>query len=306
MRTTTTAVLLLAAGQVLAVPAAMAAAPKDLRGSWTIKGLSSGEGFCIEANSGYYPVTVDRNSVNSASSKCQIVKLTASKDLPGSYSAELRCSLAGGKPFDKVEGWLLVIEKGQKSWVRMVAGSTPTTWEPCTKKAADKNTPETPKLSAKRKIPLATDYPSGGDEELAAMSEDITAGPAKPKAKPEDSTSVDAAEDVSQGAAVPVPRAKTTEPVNSLDRDLPYRCDDGSTLTYVAATAQMKINRRDGFTMSLPFAGNSGLFSYWGLGENAYSCEKAPCAVEWAPAHEPARTYYMVEQGKQVNCTADK
>lgn len=74
-------------------------------------------------------------------------------------------------------------------------------------------------LQARKKIPLETAYSNGDDEELAGMSEDASAAPAKPKLKPEttednadeaDATVADAG-DVSHGYPAPKPRPKPIE-----------------------------------------------------------------------------------------------
>jgi uncharacterized protein YcbK (DUF882 family) len=81
----------------------------------------------------------------------------------------------------------------------------------------DEGDAENVKLSAKKKIPLETAYSNGDDEELASMSEDVSAPPAKPKAKPEDEDTTDGSEivadagDVSQGYPAPKPRPKPIE-----------------------------------------------------------------------------------------------
>jgi len=68
-------------------------------------------------------------------------------------------------------------------------------------------------LKARKKIPLETAY-TQDDEELAGMSEDAAATPAKPKTKPEisdDEQVVADAEGVNQGYPVPKPRPKPIE-----------------------------------------------------------------------------------------------
>ncbi|MCA3562035.1 MAG: DUF882 domain-containing protein [Aestuariivirga sp.] len=80
-------------------------------------------------------------------------------------------------------------------------------------------------LSARKKIPLETAYSNGDDEELAGMSEDAAAAPAKPKLKPETAETAETAEDnggaseaviadadgVNQGYPTPKPRPKPIE-----------------------------------------------------------------------------------------------
>lgn len=74
-------------------------------------------------------------------------------------------------------------------------------------------------LKAKKKVPLETGYSEGDDAELAGMSGDVAAAPAKPKAKPED---IDAGDDadgeqvadatgVNDGYPAPKPRPKPIE-----------------------------------------------------------------------------------------------
>ena len=65
---------------------------------------------------------------------------------------------------------------------------------------------------SKKKIPLETAY-SSDNQELAGMSEDASAAPTKPKAKPAGQTEdmADASEGVSQGYPVPKPRPKPIE-----------------------------------------------------------------------------------------------
>lgn len=120
----------------LLLPASLtgAATPKDLIGSWTIGGLAASDGSCLEADSGYYPVTVSSKKLEATSSTCELIKVTPGGDLPGSYRAIMSCRVLGGKPFKKAEGWLLVTEDGKKSWLRMSEGSTHTSWVPCKRK----------------------------------------------------------------------------------------------------------------------------------------------------------------------------
>lgn len=90
---------------------------------------------------------------------------------------------------------------------------------PSQQEGDDEGDAENVKLSAKKKIPLDTNYAAGDDEELASMSEDISAAPAKPKIKPDDQDTAAAdagdvvadAEGVSNGDMVPKPRPKPIE-----------------------------------------------------------------------------------------------
>ncbi len=74
-------------------------------------------------------------------------------------------------------------------------------------------------LKAKKKVPLETGYSEGDDAELAGMSEDVAAAPAKPKAKPEvidagddaDGEQVADASGVNEGYPAPKPRTKPIE-----------------------------------------------------------------------------------------------
>lgn len=74
-------------------------------------------------------------------------------------------------------------------------------------------------LKAKKKVPLETGYSEGDDAELAGMSGDVAAAPAKPKAKPEaidagddaDGEQVADASGVNEGYPAPKPRAKPIE-----------------------------------------------------------------------------------------------
>lgn len=75
-------------------------------------------------------------------------------------------------------------------------------------------------LKARKKIPLETAYSNGDDQELAGMSQDASAVPAKPKLKPEapadaapaaDDTAVADATDVNAGYPAPKPRPKPIE-----------------------------------------------------------------------------------------------
>lgn len=76
----------------------------------------------------------------------------------------------------------------------------------------DEGDDEAVNLKPKKKIPLETAYSNGDDEELAGMSEDASATPAKPKIKPADgSEAVADADGVAQGYPVPKPRPKPIE-----------------------------------------------------------------------------------------------
>jgi len=101
-----------------------------------------------------------------------------------------------------------------------VAAADPTAARlPSQMEGDDEGDAENVKLSSKKKIPLETAYSNGDDEELASMSEDVSAAPAKPNAKPEDDSqdqadgteTVAEAEGVDQGYPVPKPRPKPIE-----------------------------------------------------------------------------------------------
>jgi uncharacterized protein YcbK (DUF882 family) len=101
-----------------------------------------------------------------------------------------------------------------------VAAADPTAARlPSQSEGDDEGDAENVKLSAKKKIPLETAYSNGDDEELAGMSEDASAAPAKPKLKPgnaeetsDDGEAVVAdATDVNEGYPAPKPRPKPIE-----------------------------------------------------------------------------------------------
>lgn len=75
----------------------------------------------------------------------------------------------------------------------------------------DEGTPT--KLSARKKIPLETAYSNGDNQELAGMSEDAAAAPAKPRPKPADTGEAvaDASDTTAQTDVIPKPRPKPIE-----------------------------------------------------------------------------------------------
>ncbi len=85
----------------------------------------------------------------------------------------------------------------------------------------DEGDDENVNLKSRKKIPLETAYSNGDDEELAGMSEDAAAAPAKPKLKPDNGDAADSADDadttvadagdVNQGYPAPKPRPKPIE-----------------------------------------------------------------------------------------------
>lgn len=88
---------------------------------------------------------------------------------------------------------------------------------PSQQDGSDEDDEETVNLKAKKKVPLETGYSEGDDAELAGMSGDVAAAPAKPKAKPADSGDeadpelVADATDVNEGYPAPKPRPKPIE-----------------------------------------------------------------------------------------------
>ncbi|WP_161957103.1 DUF882 domain-containing protein [Aestuariivirga litoralis] len=114
-------------------------------------------------------------------------------------------------------------KKGMKAVPEvMVAEADPSAARlPSQMEGDDEGDAENVKLAAKKKIPLETAYSSGDDEELASMSEDVAAAPAKPRIKPadagddqaddSDTEAVADANGVDQGYPAPKPRPKPIE-----------------------------------------------------------------------------------------------
>ena len=113
-------------------------------------------------------------------------------------------------------------KKGMKAVpeVELAAADETAAKLPSQQEVSDEGDEETVNLKAKKKVPLETGYSEGEDAELAGMSADVSAPPAKPKTKPED---VDAdssgddgelvadATDVGEGYPAPKPRPKPIE-----------------------------------------------------------------------------------------------
>jgi len=88
--------------------------------------------------------------------------------------------------------------------------------------------------------------------------------------------------------------------------DTVYTCEHGSTMTFVEATGEMLIKRPGQMDISIPHEPlcTGGRMSGWSTtpGDGGDSCGKAPYAEDWRPAHGPQKVYYMLDEGKRVDC----
>ena len=84
--------------------------------------------------------------------------------------------------------------------------------------------------------------------------------------------------------------------------DTVYRCEAGSTMTYVDASREVRIKRPGEMTIAMPFAGALGRFSWWSPYEDSFECGKAPCAEYWQPQVGPPQVWFILDEGKKVTC----